>query len=203
MKNRSVAPMWAAKLGYAVMSAVCCVIGVLLIRNPGGAAALGRALGAALTAFGGVKLVGYFSRDLFRLAFQYDLEFGILLIALGTAVLLKPEESLDFFLTALGTAALADGLFKIRIARDARRFGIESWWMILLLAGAAGAAGLVLVLRPWESARMLAALLGVTLLAEGILSLWVVLSTVKIVPNQRPDVVEGTYSEVTDSGLYE
>ena len=140
MKNRSVAPMWAAKLGYAVMSAVCCVIGVLLIRNPGGAAALGRALGAALTAFGGVKLVGYFSRDLFRLAFQYDLEFGILLIALGTAVLLKPEESLDFFLTALGTAALADGLFKIRIARDARRFGIESWWMILLLAGAAGAA---------------------------------------------------------------
>ena len=50
---------------------------------------------------------------------------------------------------------------------------------------------------------MLAALLGVTLLAEGILSLWVVLSTVKIVPNQRPDVVEGTYSDVTDTGLYE
>lgn len=203
MKNRCVAPMWAAKLGYAVMSAAYCVIGVLLIRNPGGAAALGKALGAALIAFGAVKLVGYFSRDLFRLAFQYDLEFGILLIALGAAVLLKPEKVLDFLLTALGAAALADGLFKIRIARDAHRFGIASWWIILVLAAATGAVGLALVLRPWDSARILAALLGVSLLAEGILNLWVALSTVKIVPNQRPDIVEGTYSEISDTGLYQ
>ena len=203
MKNRCVAPMWAAKLGYAVLSVAYCVIGALLIWNPGGAAALGEALGVALMAFGGVKLVGYFSRDLFRLAFQYDLEFGILLLALGAAVLRRPEEVLSFLLTALGAAALADGLFKIRIARDARRFGIASWRVILALAAVTGAVGLALVLRPWDSVRVLAALLGVSLLAEGILNLWVALSTVKIVPNQRPDVVEGTYSEISDTKLYE
>ena len=102
-----------------------------------------------------------------------------------------------------GAAALADGLFKIRIARDARRFGIASWRVILALAAVTGAVGLALVLRPWDSVRVLAALLGVSLLAEGILNLWVALSTVKIVPNQRPDVVEGTYSEISDTKLYE
>lgn len=39
------------------------------------------------------------------------------------------------------------------------------------------------------------ALLGISLLAEGILNLCVVLSTVKIVRHQRPDVIEGEFRE--------
>ena len=195
MENRSVTPMRIAKTGYIVMSAVFCAAGVLFIVLPEQAAV---AAGRMLIVFGAVKLVGYFSRDLFRLAFQYDLEFGILLIALGVISLLRTSGVLDFICVAMGVAILTDGLFKIQISIDARRFGIAAWWVVLLLAVAAGAVGMVLIFRPWESVMLLTVLLGAALLAEGVLNLCVAVSTVKIVKNQRPDVIETEYFEVQE-----
>lgn len=199
METRSVTPMRAAKTGYVVMSIVFCVVGVLFIALPARSAVMiGRVLGAAMAAFGVVKLVGYFSKDLYRLAFQYDLEFGILLIALGVIVLLRTNGVMDFICIAAGVSILADGLFKIQIAIDARRFGIRDWWLILILAVVTGGVGLLLVFRPWESVQVLTVLLGAALLAEGVLNLCVALSTVKIVKNQRPDVIETEYFEVRE-----
>lgn len=199
MKNRSTLPMWVAKAGYIVMSLVFCAAGIACIANPGlSAAVIGRVLGAAMILFGAVKLVGYFSRDLYRLAFQYDLGFGLLLMALGVLVLIRPAGVLDFLFTALGIVVLTDGLYKVQIAVDAKRFGIPAWWLTLALAVAAGAVGLALVFRPWDSARLLTILLGAALLAEGILNLCVSVSTVKIVNHQRPDVIEVTSFEVED-----
>ena len=191
--------MRIARAGYIVMSVVFCAVGVLFITLPEHSAVMiGRALGAAMIVFGIVKLVGYFSRDLFRLAFQYDLEFGILLIALGIISLLRTGNVIDFICMTMGVAILADGLFKIQISVDARRFGIPSWWTVLLLAIAAGGVGLLLIFRPWESVQVLTVLLGIALLAEGILNLCVAVSTVKIVANQRPDVIETEYYEVKE-----
>ena len=197
MKNRCTIPMWVAKAGYIVMSLVFCGAGVLFIVKPElSAMVISRALGAAMIVFGLIKLVGYFSKDLFRLAFQYDLGFGLLLIALGILVLAKPAGVLDFIFVALGIAILADGLFKVQIAVDSKRFGIPTWWLTLILAMVTGVVGLALVFRPWDSARLLTALLGAALLAEGILNLCVAVSTVKIVDHQRPDVIEVTSFEV-------
>ena len=197
MKNRCTVPMWVAKAGYIVMSLVFCGAGVLFIAKPElSAVAISRALGAAMILFGLIKLVGYFSKDLFRLAFQYDLGFGLLLIALGILVLAKPAGVLDFIFVALGIAILADGLFKVQIAVDSKRFGISTWWLTLVLAMVTGVVGLALVFRPWDSARLLTTLLGAALLAEGILNLCVAVSTVKIVDHQRPDVIEVTSFEV-------
>ena len=151
--------------------------------------------------FGAVKLVGYCSRDLYRLAFQYDLGFGLLLIALGALVLLRPAEVRDFLLTALGIAILTDGLYKVQIAVDTKRFGVSVWWLTLVLAVVTGTVGLSLVFRPWDSTRLLTILLGTALVAEGILNLCVAISTVKIVNHQRPDVMEVTSYEVEDETL--
>ena len=197
MKNRCTIPMWVAKAGYIVMSLVFCGAGVLFIVKPElSVMVISRALGAAMIVFGLIKLVGYFSKDLFRLAFQYDLGFGLLLIALGILVLAKPAGVLDFIFVALGIAILADGLFKVQIAVDSKRFGISTWWLTLVLAMVTGVVGLALVFRPWDSARLLTTLLGAALLAEGILNLCVAVSTVKIVGHQRPDVIEVTSFEV-------
>lgn len=199
METRSMTPMRVAKTGYIVMSVVFCVVGVLFIALPARSAVMiGRVLGAAMAVFGAVKLVGYFSRDLYRLAFQYDLEFGILLIALGVIVLVRTNGVMDFICIAAGVAILADGLFKIQIAIDSRRFGIRDWWLILVLAVVTGGVGLLLIFRPWESVQVLTVLLGAALLAEGVLNLCVALSAVKIVKNQQPDVIETDYFEVRE-----
>ena len=140
--------------------------------------------------FGAIKLVGYFSRDLFRLAFQYDLAFGILLIALGIVTLARPGGAMSFLCIVFGIPVLADGLFKIQISLDAKRFGIEKWWVVLLLAALTCVIGLLLVIRPSEAAR--------ALLLDGILNMCVAWLCVKIVRNQRPDALDEDYEELKD-----
>ena len=145
--------------------------------------------------FGIVKIIGYFSKDLFRLAFQYDFEFGIILIVLGTIVLARTSDALNHIFIAAGIAVLADSLFKMRISEDARKFGIHAWWTILMFAVLTGLVGILLAVLPWESARLLTMLLGVSLLSEGMLHFCIAVSTVKIVQNQYPDSIESDYFE--------
>lgn len=196
---RCIAPIKTAKIGYIVMSALSCVLGgVLFVMPEISVLWLGRLLGVGMIVFGIVKLVGYFSRDLFRLAFQYDLAFGVLLIALGVVALSCPNEAMGFLCVLLGITILADGLFKIQISVDSRRFGIGRWWLVLLLAVLTCAIGLILVFRPGTGAAALTMLLGLSLFLDGILNLCVAICTVKIVAHQKPDVIDVEYEDVSD-----
>ncbi len=191
MKMRSVAPMRVAKIGYIVISILFCVAGILLIAMPNlSSSMIAICIGVAMLAFGLVKLVGYFSKDLFRLAFQFDLEFGILMMVLGVIVLFHPKDLMTFICVALGIAILLDGLFKIRIAFESKRFGIKSWWLIFALAIAAGVVGVVLTFDSVIGVKVLSVLLGISLLLEGVLNLYTVISTVRIIKNQLPDVID-------------
>ena len=183
--------MRAAKTGYIVMSVLFCLLGAALLFTPDVSALwIGRLLGVGLILFGVIKLVGYFSRDLFRLAFQYDLAFGLLLMVLGVVTLSHPGDAMSFLCVMFGIPVLADGLFKVQIAMDARRFGIRRWWLVLALAVLTCLIGVVLVFRPGAGVRALTALMGLSLLCDGALNLSVALCTVKIVDHQRPDVIE-------------
>ena len=60
-----------AKTGYVIISFAFCVLGVLLIVSPDiSTLLLYRIGGIIMLLFGAVKIVGYFSKDLYRLAFQ-------------------------------------------------------------------------------------------------------------------------------------
>lgn len=191
MKMRSVAPMKIAKIGYIVVSVLFCIAGILFIALPEiSTKIVGIEIGIAAIVFGIVKLIGYFSKDLYRLAFQFDLEFGILMVVLGTIVLFHPKNVMAFISTAFGIAILFDGLFKIRIALDSKRFGIKDWWLILSLAIIAGIMGVTLIFGSAFGAGVLTILIGVSFLSEGILNLYTVIRTVLIVKNQVPDFVE-------------
>ena len=197
MKMRSVVPMRIAKIGYIVMSMLFCAAGILFIAMPEiSTEIIGVCIGIAMILFGIVKLIGYFSKDLFRLAFQFDLEFGILMTVLGVIVLFNPRNLMVFICAALGISILLDGLFKIRIAMDSRQFGIKSWRLILALAIITGGIGVFLIYDSVIGARTLSVLLGLTLLSEGVLNLYTVISTVLIVKNQFPDVIETEAFEI-------
>ena len=191
MKMRSVVPMRIAKIGYIITSVLFCIVGILFIAMPEiSTRIVGVGIGAVTIVFGIAKLIGYFSKDLYRLAFQFDLEFGIIMVVLGTVVLFHPENLMAFIAAAFGIAILFDGLFKIRIALDSKRFGIKDWWLILSLAIIAGIIGVALIFDSAFGAGVLTILMGVSFLSEGILNLYTVIRTVLIVKNQVPDFVE-------------
>ena len=194
-KMRSVAPMRVAKTGYIAVSILLAVLGIVLIAWPTFSVnALGVICGILLILFGGVKLVGYFSKDLYRLAFQYDMPFGILLIILGIIMLIHPGNLASFICVVFGLSVLISSLFNIQTALDAKKFGINQWWLIFALSVIAAVWGLILVFRPSEAANVMAVLLGITLLFESAVNICTVVTSVKIVKNQHPDVyVEEDY----------
>lgn len=194
-KMRSVAPMHVAKTGYIAVSILLAVLGIVLIAWPTFSVnALGVICGILLILFGGVKLVGYFSKDLYRLAFQYDMPFGILLIILGIIMLIHPGNLASFICVVFGLSVLISSLFNIQTALDAKKFGINQWWLIFALSVIAAVWGLILVFRPSEAADVMAVLLGITLLFESAVNICTVVTSVKIVKNQHPDVyVEEDY----------
>ena len=188
---RNIAPMRTAKIGYMIMSALFVLFGLLLLFNPddmGEAAGLITGIGIML--FGIFKIVGYFSKDLFRLAFQYDLAFGILLEVLGLIILSKPSGFVEFITIVIGIAFLADGLLKIQISLDSKRFGISKWWSVLLMAILTGTVGVLLVVSPAWGSELLIRILGVSFITEGILNFITVMIAVKIIKHQKPDVIE-------------
>lgn len=199
MKLRSVFPMKIAKFGYIIVSAIFCIVGIAMIMLPAPSAkAIGIFCGIAMLVFGIIKLVGYYSKDLFRLAFQYDFQFGILLIILGLLTLFRPGNIMNFISISFGVCMIADSLFKAKIAFDAKQFGVHEWWLTLSLSILTGLAGLLLAFRPSEAVSVIMTLLGVSLLTEGILNLSVAISLVKIVNNQMPDVIDVEYYETEE-----
>ena len=78
----------AAKSGYIATSMLWCAAGLLLIFLPGTSVKiLCMAAGGLLTVCGIIKIIGYFSKDLYRLAFQFDLALGLLCLLLGLILL--------------------------------------------------------------------------------------------------------------------
>ena len=115
---------------------------------------------------------------------------GLMLAVLGVIILRNPGQAMSFLCLMLGIATMADGLFKLQSALDARRFGLKSWPLILTLAVGAGVVGALLMLRPMQSARALTVLLGIGMMLEGVLNLCVALFGIKIIRHQRVDGAE-------------
>ena len=190
MKMRSVVPMRIAKIGYIAISIMFCAAGVWMLICPSVVAGImGAFLGSLMIVFGLIKLTGYFSRDLYRLAFQYDLQFGILWLVLGSAALIRSGSVLDFLCISLGICIVADCLFREKTAWEAKAFGLHSWWLVFLLAVPAGLLGLLLILCPTNSVFAVR-LLGISLMVQGVLYFCVAVTMVKIVKNQMPDRME-------------
>ena len=158
----------AAKIGYIMISILLCVLGIVLIAVPDfSVTLLCRLGGGIMVLFGLVKIVGYCSKDLVNL-----------------------------ICIVMGICVLADALLKIQISIDSKAFGIQKWWLILAVAILTGAAGFLLVLRPSESAQVVMILLGVTLITEGVLNLITILTAVKIIRHQLPEVIDAEYCQI-------
>ena len=186
MRNRNT--IKAAKLGYIVTSLFLCGTGVVLMVWPKlSARVLCRMAGVLLIVCGIIKLIGYFSRDLYRLAFQFDLAFGLLSAVMGLLLLLYTDGVIRGLHVVIGVIALSDGLFKLQTALDARRFGLDRWWMIAVTAIVSAVFGLILVADPFAGAMALMMMTGLTFLAEGVLNLCVALCAVKIIQNKKEE----------------
>lgn len=169
-----------AKAGYLVISVVFYIAGAAYILLPEvPPMTLCVISGVVLIAYGVIKIIGYFSKDLYCLAFQYDLACGLFLVVFGVVVLARSQQIIPHLSIGLGALILLDSLLSVQMSKDAKRFGLETWYIILAAAIAAGILGGVVIIHPFHTAlgRHIAA--GCALLAQGLKGHCIVHLTVK------------------------
>lgn len=184
----------SAKWSYIAISAVMILLGIVILIFPSASAKLlCVVIGALMATFGAAKLIGYFSKDLYRLAFQFDLAFGILLLVMGLIVMLHPWKTIGAVAVITGIYLAVDGGFKFQTAMDAKRFGIKAWWLMLAFAVLTVLAGVVLITDPFGGSLALMVLLGISLIIDGMQNIFAVLYTVKAYPEKKR---EGEYIDI-------
>lgn len=162
--------------GYILISIVFYITGFLCIADPELIQLHSRTLaGAILIAYGIIKIIGYFSKDLYCLAFQYDFACGIFLIVLGIATLCISSRFKDSsLLAALGILVLLDSLLSIQTALDSKKFGLSSWKYILIFSMVTGTFGVLVILKSTITFA------GCALLAEGGMRHYIVQHTARL-----------------------
>jgi len=169
-----------AKWAYAIAAAMLIVMGVCLLIWPEKPAdTICGVLGIVFAVFGAVKLICYFSPDRYGLAFQFDFALGLAALLAGIVMMLHAEQIVRVAPILVGVFIMIDGAFKLQTSLDAKHFGLEKWWFILILALVTCMCGLVLLLDPFSSSRSLTMWQGATLIVDGAQNLCIVIDTVK------------------------
>ena len=179
-----------AKAGYLALAALFCLMGVAMLAWPNVTLdMIGWGAGAGFVAFGVIRIIGYCSRDPYGLAFQHDPVLGILAIALGLVLMLRRNLAVNILALVLGLGMVADNLFKIQTALEARHFGLGTWWLILALAIVAVVAGALLIACPFRGMRAWVQVMGLSLLSQGAVSFCVALCAIRVPPRRRLDAM--------------
>ena len=88
----------AIKNSYSILTICLILVGAVLLIWPHMAlGAICKMCGIFLIIFGLVKLTGYFSKDIFQLAFQYDLGLGIASIIFGLIMVIRSWATIQLF----------------------------------------------------------------------------------------------------------
>ena len=164
---------------YSVLTACLIIVGLVLLAIPGIALnAVCIIFGIYLIIYGVVKIIGYFAKDVYQLAFQFDLALGIVAAIVGIVFICKTSSIVQILSTCIGIVMLIDATLKIQTSLDSKRFGISSWWLMLVMAIMVAAVGIMLILMPGETTKVMIRLIGLNLCLDGVLNLIIVVNTV-------------------------
>lgn len=167
------------KIIHVVVSALLFLSGIFLIGWPDiGSIAARWLVGANFVLVGAIRVLGYFSNDLYRLAFQYDLAVGGLGAILGVLLFFCPENVLEALPYALGVYIILDGLLKLQTAFDARAFGMKQWIGLLISSAAVSACGIVVLIGSTNYNHIV--MVGIALAVDAAENIWNTMATVRL-----------------------
>ena len=141
-------------------------------------------VGIASVIIGVTGIYGYFSNDMYRLAFQSDFALGIFNVILGILLIIKPVQLPVLLPVAISILTLLDGGNKSQIAIEGQRFGIHKWYLVILSALVEIAAGVVLIVLAYYEMDV-RVWMGVAMGVVGVTNFWTTMYTVRIRENHQ------------------
>ncbi|MGM9684376.1 MAG: DUF308 domain-containing protein [Eubacteriales bacterium] len=170
-----------AKAIYIASSATIFLLGIALLIFPHMSERMLVAFIAGVFIFvAAAKLFGFFSNDMYKLAFQFDLALGIFAAIIAVLVIVRYSDSFGTVANFVGAYTIVDSLFKAQTAFDAKRFGMSKWLSIFIASVVVGIVGILNVFNPFEFEYSGVILTGICFLASGAENIWVTAYTVKV-----------------------
>lgn len=172
----------SAKIINVISAALMSLAGLLLLVIPTLEVSYAQRIlfGCLFGLTGAAKLFGYFSNDLYRLAFQFDFAIGVFCELLVVLIFLLPETTFNFLPALVSVYILLDGLLKLQTSLDARRFGMRRWLIILLTALLLCLGGIFAVYTRFADLLHSVAIVGAVLIADGLENIWITAYTVRV-----------------------
>jgi uncharacterized membrane protein HdeD (DUF308 family) len=184
-KNISSAIVKSAKVMHLCSAVIFLVAGLLLALVPDfedSGTFRYVLVGVASIIIGATGIYGYFSNDMYRLAFQQDFALGIFNVLFGILLIINPVQLSVLLPTAVSILTLLDGGNKSQMALEGKNFGIEKWYLVLISAVLEIAAGLVLILLAYHELDV-RAWMGVAMGLVGVTNFWTTMYTVRVRKN--------------------
>lgn len=168
------------KYSEVVMSVISIILGLMIcISSTLSMKNIYLICGVFFIVFGVVKTIGYFTKDFYQLAFQFDFGIGIVSTSIGILLIFKAFNQIELQPILISVIVLIDAIFKFQVAFDSRKFGLERWWIIIVCASLTILFGLGLIYFTTVTPNAIEKLIGLNLCMDGILNLFVILKTVK------------------------
>lgn len=180
--NRNSAIVKSAKVMHLCSAVIFLAAGLLLALVPDfedSGAFRNTVVGIASIIIGATGIYGYFSNDMYRLAFQLDFALGIFNVIFGILLLINPVQLSVLLPTAVSILTLLDGGNKSQMAIEGKRFGIQKWYLVLVSAVLEIAAGVVLILLAYHG-RDVRAWMGIAMGLVGVTNFWTTMYTVRV-----------------------
>ena len=172
----------SAKIMHLCSAVIFVVAGLLLALVPdfeGSGIFRNIVVGVAGIIIGATGIYGYFSNDMYRLAFQLDFALGIFNVLFGILLIINPVQLSVLLPTAVSILTLLDGGNKSQMAIEGKQFGIQKWYLVLVSAILEIVAGIVLIVLAYRALDV-RVWMGIAMGLVGVTNFWTTMYTVRV-----------------------
>ena len=157
------------------------ILGIVLAYSPEGSIKVITGIIAALFLLIGIlQLVDYVKQSKVEKIMSLSLILGILLSVVGIFLFINLESLANFITTLIGIAILIKSLFKLQFAFNIR--DISDKWFYNLIVGIVGIVlGIVLLVNPFDSAKMFLRIVGIIFIIGSIVELVEICMVIKTI----------------------
>lgn len=153
---------------YMLLSAVCIILGIALIADPGFfTKTISYTIGGLSVGVGALSIVRYATRGEERNQFTSFLLRGIILCAIGIFLIAKPDFIFKVIAFAFGLYMLFSGIVSITDSLDVKGSN-GNWIPGFVLSLLTSVLGMVILLNPLAPVDLAVRILGIALLVSGI-----------------------------------
>ena len=178
------------KWNLILLAVIFIALGVVLILWPGATmTTICYLLAAMLLAFGVVSLINYLRKDISGIIYRYDLVVGLSAILGGILIIIKVDKLTELIPVVLGFLVTTSGILKMQNSVDMMRLGHGTWHVAFAMAIINIAAGIVLLINPFEAAQVLIMCLGIALVYSGITDLYVTIAISRRLSQIKTEII--------------